>query len=118
MSFTEILNLTIEFKLVATIATIGWVLGVICLFVRFKPQKDRIVCLLSDLASKTFISVTFFAALSIAINIAIYLPTLARERSFKEVEQKVSSIENINDQINKQLSTLTQKDRFDGSEKL
>lgn len=63
----------LSFELVAAVGSIGWILGIACLFVKFDRKKDSKICLVSDLVGKTFVAITFVGVLMLTIEFAIYL---------------------------------------------
>ena len=63
----------LSFEFVAAVGSIGWVLGILCLFARFDRKKGSKICLVSDLVGKTFIAVTFVGVIALTIEFAVYL---------------------------------------------
>jgi hypothetical protein len=75
--WTEIFSAALEFEVIFGIAAIGWLIGVACIVYKADRTKDRWwVCVTSDIVNKTFVSITFVAAVAIAINVSVYLPRI------------------------------------------
>ena len=78
--FSELITL----QLVLGVGSVGWLLGILCLFIRFRPG-DSWLCLASDIVSKTFVAITVIGVLSLSIHIAVYLPKLSQKEDLVSV---------------------------------
>jgi hypothetical protein len=63
-------QLGIGFWAVSAITGIGWLLSVACIFLKFDSSKDKAICLVSDLARVTFVSLTLVLSIAIILNLS------------------------------------------------
>ena len=79
--------LTENVHFVLVVGGLGWILGICCLLLRYndvqRPWVQR-VCLLDDIMSKAFVSITVVGVVSLSIQVALNLPTLARTSDIPE----------------------------------